>query len=253
MDEPKRIPTNLRMLMILEIVGQSDIPLSATEINDQLGLPKQTAHRLVSTLEGEGFLMRDSSGKKFRSARRARNMGFGLLFTSRFHILRHQILQELALNVRESVNFVVPQETGMHYLDRVETDWPFRVQLPRGSNVPFHCTASGKAFLASLPRPARRKFVQGLTLSAQTKNTITDPQEFLQELEQVAIQGYALDAEEFIDDMVAIAVPVTTADNRYIASLATHGPKQRIDLDRARGFHGVLEDAALKLREAILD
>ncbi|NBQ26756.1 MAG: IclR family transcriptional regulator, partial [Rhodobacteraceae bacterium] len=42
MDDDSRIPTNLRTLLILEILGKSDRPMTATEINDQLGLPKQT-------------------------------------------------------------------------------------------------------------------------------------------------------------------------------------------------------------------
>ena len=53
-----RIPSNLRTLLILEVIGRSDRAMTATEINDEIGLPKQTVHRLVSTLEKEGFLNR---------------------------------------------------------------------------------------------------------------------------------------------------------------------------------------------------
>ena len=80
------------------------------------------------------------------------------------HVARHQILKDVAAKTRETVNFVVPQDNGMHYLDRVETDWAFRVQLPRGSNVPFHCTASGKIFMSSLKKAVRISFVDALIL-----------------------------------------------------------------------------------------
>ena len=39
-----RIPTNLRTLLILEILGNSGHAMSPTEINAELGLPKQTIH-----------------------------------------------------------------------------------------------------------------------------------------------------------------------------------------------------------------
>ena len=64
-------------------------------------------------------------------------MASGILHASRLHIARHQILQDVAATVGETVNFVVPEDAGMSYFDRVETDWPFRVQLPVGTHVLF--------------------------------------------------------------------------------------------------------------------
>jgi len=252
MAESDRIPTNLRTLMILEVLGKSDRAMTATEINDQLGLPKQTVHRLCTTLEAEGFLSRPDKGKRFVPSRRLRTLGAGLLHASRAHIARHQVLQDVARQVRETVNYVVPEDTGMSYVDRVETDWPFRIQLPVGSNVPFHCTASGKAFMASLPPKARTSFVATLNLETLTPRTLTDPETVLAELAGVARQGYALDNEEFMDGMVAIAVPVLDHQRRYIASLAFHGPKQRIDLKDAIARKDILINGAQRLSDALL-
>ena len=50
-------PTNLRTLLILEILGKSDRAMTATEINAELGLPKQTVHRLCTTLEEHGSMV----------------------------------------------------------------------------------------------------------------------------------------------------------------------------------------------------
>ena len=96
-------------------------------------LPKQTVHRLSMKIT--------RVTNKTLSARRLRDLGMGLLYNSRDHIARRQI--NIANKVKETVNFVVPEASGMNYIDRVETDWAFRIQLPIGTNVPFHCTASG--------------------------------------------------------------------------------------------------------------
>jgi DNA-binding IclR family transcriptional regulator len=246
-----RIPTNLRTLLILEVIGRSDRAMTATEINAEIGLPKQTVHRLVATLETEGFLMREDGGKRYRPSRRLRMMGAGLLHASRFHITRHQILQNVANHVKEAVNFVVPEETGMNYLDRIDTDWPFRIQLPVGSNVPFHCTASGKCFMASLSKSARRKFVSGLTLEKLTERTFTDPELLLAELDAVAKQGYALDDQEFMDDMRAICVPVTDERGRFVGALAFHGPAQRLSLETLLEGREILLKGAETLKESL--
>lgn len=253
MDVDKRIPTNLRTLMILEVVGHSDEPLSPTEINTELGLPKQTVHRLVATLEREGFLVRDADRNKFRPARRARMMATGLLYASRTAVIRHQILKDVAAQTGEAVNYVVPEETGMNYLDRVDTNWPFRIQLPRGTNVPFHCTASGKTFMASLSPARRRAFVQGLTLDRRTDNTHVAEDTLLDELGRISRVGFAIDNQEFMDDMFAIAVPVTDPQGRFTAALATHGPKQRLNETKVDAYSQVLKDAAQRLRVALFE
>ena len=96
MSPKKRVPTNFRTLLILEVLGKSDRALSATEINERVGLPKQTIHRLCAKLEEEGFLSRVARGKKLRPTRRARLMASGILHTSSDHIARHQVMQRIA-------------------------------------------------------------------------------------------------------------------------------------------------------------
>lgn len=243
-----RIATNLRTLLILEAVGKSDEPMTPTEINQSIGLPKQTIHRLCATLVEEGFLVYEHHGKRLRAARRARVLGAGLLHSSRDHILRRQILVELAQKTGETINYVVPEDGGMSYLDRVETGWAFRVQLPIGSNVPFHCTASGKTFLASLDTRKRKAFAHGLTLERKTPKTITDPDALLKELATVSKDGFAIDNEEFMDGMVAIAVPVTDNDGRFLAAIACHGPNVRLSLDTLRGFLSDFNIAVERMR-----
>ena len=159
LSDAEKIPTSLRTLRILEVIAQSETALTPTEINARLGLPKQTAHRLCARLVAEGYIAYVPGGKRLRPARRLRVLAGGLMSASQVHIARHQILEDVARQVGETVNFVVPEERGMSYLDRVETDWAFRVQLPIGTHVPFHCTASGKTYLASLPPERRARVV----------------------------------------------------------------------------------------------
>ena len=251
MADRARIPTNLRTLLILEIFGAHDRALSSTEVHKEIDLPYQTVQRLLVSLQDEGFLAREPNEKRFRPTRRLRHMGAGLLHASQFHITRHQILKDISNQVGETVNFVVPQENGMHYLDRVETDWAFRVQLPRGSNVPFHCTASGKTFMASLGKSARSKFVDGLTLLPQTPNTIIDKEKLKEELRICAKRGYSLDTEEFLQEMTAVAVPIFDQGGRFVAALATHGPIQRMQIEVLEDYQKILKEGSKKISKSM--
>ena len=251
MDQTTRIPTNLRTLRILEVLGSSEKPMTATEINAHLGLPKQTVHRLCKTLEEEGFLTRYGTSLKFQASRRLRRLGAGLLNHSHTHVARRQILVGVAKEVKETVNFAVPADDGMRYADRVETDWAFRVQLPIGSSVPFHCTASGKCFLKSLSETAQSSLLQTMRFEPKTANTHTNPDALLKDLKLSQDRGYAVDNEEFIDGMVAIAVPVYDDVGNFMAALAFHGPTQRLSLDLAAEHLETLKAASEELTEAM--
>lgn len=248
----ERIATNLRTLLIIEIVGNASRALTPTEINEQLGLPKQTIHRLCTTLVRDGFLVYEPDGRHLRPARRLRNMASGILHASRIHIARHQILEELAATVGETVNFAVPEEDGMSYLDRVETDWAFRVQLPVGTHVPFHCTASGKCFLASLSKHMRERMLESVKMEKLTEKTITDTNALNDELALIRKQGYALDNEEFMGGMIAIAVPVLDPQERFLAALAFHGPTIRLNEEALLKHVRLLQDSAARLAATLM-
>lgn len=247
----ERTPTNVRALLILETISQADHPLTPTEINTSLNLPKQSIHRLCSALVNMGFLARDETGKRLRPSLRMREMANGILAASNAHILRHQILQRISNEIGETVNFVMPEDGGMRYRDRIDTDWPIRIQLPIGSAVPFHATASGKVYLASLTPQARRKMVESLDLRAMTNNTLTSVDPILEELRRVRKQGYATDRQEFMEGMVAVAVPVNDGQGRYFASIAVHGPSQRLTLELALEHLEVLQAGAEQLSVAL--
>lgn len=247
MSDAEKLPPNMRSLMIIETLGLAQRPMTPTEIGTELDLPKQTIHRLCHRLVEEGFLVRVQGRRGLRPAKRSRDLALNILRSSHLDVARHSVLMQLARKVGETINFVMPGIEGMHYVDRVETDWPFRVQLPVGSHVPFHCTASGKTYLASLDAPNRKKLLRSLDLEKLTPNTIGDPNDLLTELEKIVDNGYALDNQEFMEGMIAIAVPVKNPQGQFMAALAFHGPTMRLSIEEASARLPDLREAAEKL------
>lgn len=245
----ERIPTNLRTLLILETLAKAGEPLTPTQINANIGLPKQTIHRLCQKLLDEGFLIRDGSGKKLGAAPRTVMLAKGVLTARDLQHARHSILQNLSRKTGETVNYVLPDVSGMTYLDRVETDWAFRIELPIGSKVPFHCTASGKCYLASLDERSLNRLLSSLTLEKRTANTIDDPSHLRRTLLDVAQKGFALDEEELFEGMVALAVPIFSQTGQFQAAVAFHGPTQRLSPQKLLGYLSDVKEAAQKLEQ----
>jgi DNA-binding IclR family transcriptional regulator len=227
------IPTNLRLLLALEAMAEAGVPVTPTEVNAEIGLPKPTIHRLFATLEEEGFVQRDLDGRSYSPGRRLRVLTSRVLSSLRIRTARLAILRRLSEEIGETCNIALPGRDAMIYLERVETQWPLRIQLPIGSRVPFHCTASGKLHLSGLRRSHRERILRAERLEARTANTITEVDALLAELAQIARQGHALDREEFMDGMVALAVPIPDPSGRPIATLSFHAPTQRFSTEDA--------------------
>lgn len=236
-----------RVLDILEIVANSEEPISATEINHKLKLPKATAHRLCAELEAQGYLIKRINGKSYMPGNRLHDIAVGVLAHSRFRTQRHAILQRLSEEIGESCNIAYPDGTHMTYTDRVETQWPLRLQIAVGTRVPLHCTASGKLYLSSLPKSKREAMVATLDLKAITKNTISDPAILLQAVEKIRRDQISIDNEEYIDGIIAIAVPITDNQGRFYNSVALQAPVFRMPLQSAREYIPLLREAANKL------
>lgn len=241
------IPTNLRLLMVLEEVARVGIPVTPTEVNAALELPKPTIHRLFATLEEEGFLQRDMDGRTYSPGPRMRVLASSTLSSLRIRTARQAILRRLSREIGETCNIALPDRDKMLYLERVETEWPLRIQLPQGTRVPFHATASGKMYLSTLVPNHLQRYLNATSLTGHTENTITNRDALLAELDAITRNGYALDREEFMPDMIAIAVPILEPNDRLMATLSFHAPTQRFDVARAVTYLDALREASKEL------
>ena len=248
----KAIPTNLRLLLLLEEIARVGAPMTPTAANEVMGLPKPTIHRLFHRLEEEGFLQRDIDGRSYAAGLRLRKLAVNVLSSSRLRAVRLTVLNALTEDVGETCNLATADREGMVYIDRVETKWPLRIQLPVGTTVPFHCTASGKMYLSSLPPRYLSKYLSNAILDAHTPDTLTDPARITTEIEAIRQQDFSTDDEEFMEGMVAIAVPIRDNLGRLMSTLSVHAPTQRISLEELKGHLDRLRAAAHDLSEMML-
>ncbi|MEJ6403558.1 IclR family transcriptional regulator [Yoonia sp. 2307UL14-13] len=246
-DTTGQIPTNLRLLMLLEEVARVGVPVTPSAVNETLGLPKPTIHRLFATAEAEGFLQRDIDGRSYSPGRRMRLLATNTLSSERVRTVRLSILKALATKIGETCNIAIPERDGMYYLDRVETHWPLRIQMPIGTQVPFHCTASGKMYLSTLRTDYLDRLLQNGSFEKKTDRTITDSKELREALAVTRTQGYATDDEEFMQGMSAVAVPILDDRGRLLATLSVHAPRPRSNLTDLIGHLHDLQRAALEL------
>lgn len=238
---------SVRTLEVIEAIASADRPMTVVDLMEPTGFPKATLHRQCNLLEQEGFIRQDINGRGYVIGHRMRKLAHLTLATTAEHTYRHGILSTVSQEIGETCNIVIPLGIEMFYSDRVETKWPLRHQLPIGSNVPVHCTASGKLYLSSLPKNQCATLVSVLPLEKFTDNTLVQPDDLLKAIDHIRKDQVGIDDEEFVDGMVAVAVPINDNKGRMVAALAFHAPAVRMDITKARTYLPILRKAALAL------
>ena len=233
-----------RAIALLERVARAGRPVSLAVLTEELDLPKTTVHRVLQQMEERGLVRRDMGRDRYVVGARLSRLAFDALKASFFATPGHAILEELVNELGETCNIGVLEGRSVVYIDRVECNWPLRLQEQSVTHRPAHCTAIGKLLLAYRPARARQAFSQRGPLQRFTETTITEPEALEAEFKRIRAQGHAINDQEYQLGLIGIAVPVTDADGEVTAGLALHAPIARLPAERGIAMLDRLRRAA---------
>jgi DNA-binding IclR family transcriptional regulator len=171
-------------------------------------MAKSTVHGMTSALEELGAVMRDPLTKKYK-------LGFTLLEIGRsaysqidLKTSARPVIEELMEKTQASVFLGILNWDHVTVLDIVESRQDLKITAPVGTTMPLFAGAVGKVFLASMEGDQAAKIVKSKGLPQFTKNSVVDSELYHQELKRVRQKGYAVDDEEYILGVRAVASPI---------------------------------------------
>lgn len=214
-------------LRILKCFSIAEPEHRVSALARKLELNKSTVSRLLTTLENEGFVVKDPISRAYRLGLPV--LSLASTYQSCHEVLReaHPLLKNLVNRVEETVQLVLLDHVDVFYLEVVECNHPIRFISRVGTRCKAYCTSSGKVLLSGQDSTVIDEVINA-GLKRWTKNTITDPQLFRIELENVRRQGYALSQEERHEGVVAAAAPIYDAEGNVAAALNIVGPRYRM-------------------------
>lgn len=217
-----------RALRVLNCFSAEQPELGVTELARMLVMHKSTIHRLLVTLEVEGFVYRVGSGA-YTLSWKAFRIGSA---AAAWEAMRDAVLDGLrgvAERTGETAHLAVLSEQKVLYVEKVDGSWSLRMPSAVGKTLPLNCTALGKVLLAGLEPEAAERIVYATRWPRMTDHTITDPAALLEEVRKAAGQGYAIDHEEIEEGLLCVAAPVKDDRGVTCAALSIAGPASRLD------------------------
>ena len=248
--EPGGVRVLHKMLDILETIKSREAGYRLADLARAVEMPKATVYRILTTLEGRGYLDRDADGS-YRMARKMFDLQRAVSVEQLLQRVAQPIMQKLVDSCKETVNLGILDAGEVVVIDTLESPQAVRMSSKIGNRRHLHSTALGKVFLAGLPEKECLRLIRLKGLPQLTPHTITKRPEILTEIEHVRKQGWAIDNQENEMEGRCIGAPITGPDGRVVGALSISGPVFRMDVARARSLVAELKARCGEISEAV--
>jgi DNA-binding IclR family transcriptional regulator len=223
-NEPSGKQVIARAAALLKALENQREGLTLAQISSATGLPRTTVHRLAAALEAQQLVISGPGGLRLGPAlaRLATSAHTDVIAISR------SAVESLGRKTRETVDVSVLRGEHAISVHQFASDQELRVISPVGTAFPLHCTAHGKALLASMTDIQVSDILAGRRLEQRTAFSLGNTKAVLTQLASIRHAGVALDREEHALGVCGIGVTLVTGLNeRYAISLAV--PAVRFD------------------------
>ncbi|MBN1450551.1 MAG: IclR family transcriptional regulator [Anaerolineales bacterium] len=216
-----------RALQILDCFDDEHPERGISEIAQVAGLHKATAYRIVTTLVNYGYLEWVPDVQKYRLGLALSNLGYKVI--RRMDLRREALpyMKELVHEWDETCDLSIFDQGRVFYLEVLRSNHALMIAAAVGQQLPAHCTASGKLFLAYLPSE-ELDAILNKPLTAYTDNTITSPDQLRDQLEVIRQRGFSVDNEEYELGIYAVAAPIFNRSGTVIAAIGGPCPTSRM-------------------------
>jgi len=240
-----------KLLTILETLSRvGDGQLALDEIAKDTALPKSTAHRLLNSLAGVGYVRQTSENGRYMLADRFFELANSSLPNQRLISIARPFMNSLLQSFDESVNLGVYEEGMVTHIFAVESARPYRVAATVGNRGHLHCTSMGKALAAfQSPDELDRAFLKW-GLPQRTRNTLTNMAEVLVDLQNVRATGVAHDSQEDVEGVECFGAPIFNGEGRVVASMSISGPSIRVT-PQAEAIRNAVLEFALRISRVL--
>ena len=221
------VPILERALIILEALAKAPRGMGISELSRELGMPKNSVFRILTTLYSSGYLQRDEEGRIYSLSRKILALGYEALDDLSLVDKSLDVMRELRDETGETV--LVGTLVGDHgvVLELVPSSQPIKFLVDVGARFPLHTAAPAKAMLAFLPKTDLEAHLQRIIFRKFTASTITSQAPFRRLLEEVRESGVAFDREEEMESLHCVAAPIFDHRGYPVAALWITGPSYR--------------------------
>jgi len=216
-----------RGLEVIRAFTRTQPSMTLSEISRATGMTRATVRRFVLTLVREGYA--ESDGKYFSLKPKVLELGYAALSSLTFMDVAQPIIVRLAYKLNESVFAAVLEDQDVVYVARATPPERYvSISVSVGSRAPAHAVSTGRVLIAALPEEEQLKYIENVTLTKLTPNTVTSKVKLRGLIEETRVKGWSIVDQELEIGLRSISVPIHDKAGTVVAALNVACPSSRI-------------------------
>jgi IclR family KDG regulon transcriptional repressor len=244
----KRVPAIDKCFSVLALMAEGRRPFGFYEIVKNLGLNKSTVFNILHTLNDLDVLEKGPDGL-FRLGPRLFVLGSAAAGGSELIQTVHPYLETVNREFKLSTFFGILSGQEVIILDKADRGRRINLSSEIGMKIPIFAGVAGKALLSQLTETDMDRILTENRPKRYTPRTITDKAVYKKEIVNVKKTGVAYDREEYIEGLMAVAVPLQTYREDLQAAIWAVGLKQEFREDTLRGITKSLLNMAEEIND----
>lgn len=241
---PAEVQAVSAALRLLETVAAAE-GLGMSALSEQAGMTHNQTHRLLATLELNGYVLRDH-GRRYHLGPRLTLYTQGTVGYRQLIEAAREPMNVLSALSGESILLAVRSNLDRVVIDRRLGTHSLRVDWAVGSRLPLHVGGLGVALLAFAP-PEVWQQVLGQGRRAYTEHTLTGDQALHAELFRVRESGVRVSVDDYAVGEFSVAAPVLDARREAVAAVNIAGFTARLTGQRREEYSRAVIAAGLQI------
>jgi DNA-binding IclR family transcriptional regulator len=230
-NEKKALNNSLdKALTLLAYFNSDRRVIGLSELSRLSNMPKSTVYRMLSTLQGHGFVSKVSiMGKDNQYKLGLRFLEYGKLVTEDLEIrtIALPYMEKLRDKLNEAVQLIVRDNDEAMYVEKLECNQFIRLYTRTGRRAPLYGGACPRAILTFLPDDEIKRILDSVPLVKITEGTIVNKEKLLKIIEEDRVRGYTISYGELEPETIAIGAPIFDHMGDVAASISVAGPDRR--------------------------
>lgn len=221
----KRVPAIDKCFSILELMAEAKRPFGFNEIVRNLGFNKSTVFNILYTLNDLDVLEKGQDGL-FRLGTRLFMLGRAAAGGAELIQTVHPYLETINSELKLSTFFGILSDREVIIVDKADSAHRIKISSEIGMRLPLFAGVAGKALLAQLSETEIDRILSENRIKQYTPGTIIDKALLKKDIMDVKETGIAYDREEYIEGLIAVAVPLKTYRENLQSAIWSVGLKR---------------------------
>lgn len=245
-----------KAMQIMRLLHHEDKFMGISEISRKLTISKGSVHRLLTTLESQGFIQQNKETKKYWLGIELYVMGTMVGNKMQLKDIIAPFAKELNEKFGEIINISVPEKSvgnsprSLLIHKEVNKHQSLAVYPLVGESSECYCSAVGKCLMA-FNNQINFDNYNDSDITPYTEHTMTRWIDVKKDCEGVIKKGYAIENEEKEYGLICIGVPIFNKEQELIAAISISGSISRITLNNIDGYVLGLKEAAQRISRLI--